>query len=288
MKKAIFTIMIGDDPTFEYTKKAMIAYAKKVSAELIVHTKNQYPIGKGNKLSPAKAAWLEKFHLKKLLEKYERVLYLDADIIITPHAPNIFETCPRLDAMYMLNEGYHDDRTKPIEQISSILSYDQTWPTKEGKAIYYNAGVMLFSRDANLFNYANLADLHTIYNDVYFYEQTYFNYLIAKHHLPMCDLALEYNRMEFFGINEDRLKAYFIHYAGMGYSGKAKYRYRTLIADYHRLYGDTDNMFVKTSKQIKYTWIYHRNSLRRLLAKIKKWSANPSYYLQKKINKTTK
>jgi lipopolysaccharide biosynthesis glycosyltransferase len=291
MKIAIFSIMIGDDPTYQYARRAMEQYANKVNAKLIILTRNEYSLdedGKKNLYSPAQMAWAQKLYLKQLLEEYDRVLYLDGDILITPHAPNIFVECPRLDVAYMLPEGLYVDRSKPVQQILSIFPLEKPWPKKQHKYLYYNAGVMLLSQKANPFKYATLSDLIKIYDSVDFYEQTYFNYLYVKHNITVEPLIPEYNRFDLFGDNEERLRAYFIHYAGQGYSSKHDCRYRTVIADYHLLYGEIDHSIIKYVKRQWFDLIYYRKKLCRLCSKIKKWGRHPVYYLSRKKPKVAK
>lgn len=287
MKRAIFTIMVGDNPIYKYTKKAMESYAKKVNAELIILDYNKYVLDKPNQkhgYSPEKAAWAQKLHLATLLENYDRVLYLDGDVLITPHAPDIFVEYSSLDVVYMLNEGLYIDRSKPVKQILSFFQLTRPWQKKQDKYSYCNVGVMLLSKQANPFKFSKLSDLTKIYKDVELYEQTYINYLIMQHNISLESLLPEYNRMDMFGNDEKRLEAYFIHYAGSGYSKTYELRYRTLIADYYCLYGETDCHFVRFLKNQKYHFIYYRKKLRRLFSKIKKWSKNPRYYLFRKKN----
>ena len=91
MKKAIFTIMIGHDPSYSFVHQTFQQYANKVNAEFICVTQLKYGLEiKSRGFSQRYAAWFEKIYMKDLLEKYDRVLYLDADILINPHAPDIF------------------------------------------------------------------------------------------------------------------------------------------------------------------------------------------------------
>lgn len=248
--------MIGHDPMYDYTFKAMWRYAEKVDAELIRCTKRNLNKKRGriNK----KLACDEKLHIEDLLTEYDRLLYLDADILITPHAPDIFQEYPRLDTIYMFDEG-NLDRTQAIQDILSIFPCDRPWPTKQGNPVYYNAGMVLCSKDSNIFKFAQISDLHRIYNCVEMYEQTYFNYLIVKHQQRMETVDLKYNQMCSFGNPEDRFNAYFIHYAGKGYSEDKKRRTYTIIQDYFKFYADDDPLLIKFKKRLNYFKFTIRN-----------------------------
>jgi len=235
MKKAIFTIAIGDDPSFQYSIEAMRTYAKKIGAELIVAREKRYPYIPFEKPNMGKSAYIEKLYVKTLLQDYDRVLYLDADILVTPHAPDIFAAYPREDTVYMFNEGLYEDRSQAIKKITTILPYKEPWPTEQGKHIYYNAGVILCSQQSNLFAYASVDMLLKVVT-VPFCDQTYFNYLINKHNLRAEAIHHTYNLMDIFDNAERRFGANFIHYAGNGYCKKPKHKYRVIIKDFCRLY----------------------------------------------------
>src|SRR3989344_7906914 len=95
MRTALFTICIGDF----YTKLSKVThptiknYAQKIGADFIVKTETSFPL-------PHYA----KFEIAKLLETYDRVLYLDTDILVSPDTPNIFDIVPQ-DCVGMLDEA---------------------------------------------------------------------------------------------------------------------------------------------------------------------------------------
>lgn len=249
MKKAIYTIMIGNNPMYDYTYKAMQLYADKIGADLIKCTKKNINNKKGkvNK----KTACDEKLYIKDLLKEYDRLLYLDADILVTPHAPDIFQAYPKLDTVYMFDEG-DLDRTRPVQEILSTFPCNTQWPIKQGRPVYYNAGVVLCSKESNIFEFAQLSDLQKIYKSVKMYEQTYFNYLLVKHQQRSESIDLKYNQMCELSTPEDRFDAYFIHYAGKGFSKSSKRRTYTIIQDYFKFYVDDDPLLIRCKKRLKY------------------------------------
>ena len=287
MKKAIYTIMIGDDPMYDYSFKAMQRYAKKVNADLISRTKTHYAddLNNGKRYRRNRPVCSEKLYVRELLKQYDRVLYLDADILITPHAADIFQQYPRLDTVYMFDEG-SQDRTKYVQGILSVLPCNNAWPTNGKDLIYYNAGLILCSKDSNIFALAKLDELRKSFTHLGgMYEQTYWNYLIVRHQLRSESVSSNYNRMAAFGDAEDRFNAYFIHHAGRSYTRKKKYRSGLLIKDYRRLYDDHESCIVRYAKDIKYIWLFYKNSLRRLAGKIKKYISSPMYHLRRACKK---
>ena len=174
MKKAIFTLAIGDNPMYRAAISSFKQYAKKVSADLIISDQLHYKLHVNNKKFDASPAWSEKLYMQEILKEYDRVLYLDADMLISPWADNIFEQCPELDAVYMFNEGAHIDRSQQADQINQVLG-EVDWPLDDGKMIYFNSGMILVSKQSGLFDNASAEEMQKICNEVKFYDQTYIN-----------------------------------------------------------------------------------------------------------------
>jgi hypothetical protein len=86
MKNIIVTMEINDtgdknkDPYDDVCRVARIKYAKKINCDY-------YSI-KTNKMSPL--LW-NKFQTYDVMNGYNKCLFIDADILITPHCPNVFE-----------------------------------------------------------------------------------------------------------------------------------------------------------------------------------------------------
>lgn len=238
MSNAIFTLAIGEkNPMYEAALLSFESYAKKVNAKLIVSKTLHYPITIQNPKYCASPAWAEKLHIGELLNQYERVLYLDADMIISPNASNVFERYPKLDTVYMFNEGKIQDRQSVINEIMKQKNTTLAWPTTNNKPIYYNLGCMLISKQSQLFEYAKLADLQSLCNHIKYYEQTYFNFLLHKHYIPHESIDRQFNRMDMLG-KKDYLEADFIHYAGRGFSNSSLKRELKYVNDFCFLFKD--------------------------------------------------
>lgn len=201
MKLAVVTVAIGD----HYSKLSVVThptikrYSEKVGADFISITKQ--------KVSRSTPHW-EKFQIYDLLKTYDRILYVDTDIIIRKCAPNIFDIIPEdclgifNEATFVLHREYAMTRAYEAYGITNI-----GW---DGR--YYNSGVMVISRcHRDLF----IKPKREVAN---FYEQSFLNIQIQKHATKIFDLPYQFNRMfcldQFLG--RERYECYFIHYAGLG------------------------------------------------------------------------
>ena len=249
MKKAIFTLAIGDNPMYKAALNSFRDYAKKVGADLIVSEQLHYKIKIKDPKYSASPAWPEKLYTAEILKDYDRVLYLDADILVTPNAKDIFEEYSDLDTVYMFNEGKHLDRSLPVEQITAELGQIENWTKLDNQYTYYNFGMFLISKQCPLFDIASLDEMQKVCNTVKFYDQTYINYIIQKHNIKNVCVDPEFNRMDFLGL-QDYKNADFIHYAGMGYRDGCFSREIRYINDYLNMYGNKHTEKEKTQLKL--------------------------------------
>ena len=148
----------------------------------------------------------QKLELGKLLEEYDRVLYLDTDVLVRDDAPDLFQLVPA-DKLGMLDESEYVDRKNLIIQYMLALNYDaKNW---DGK--YYNTGVMVLSpQHRSLFEQPALENEH-------FYEQTHLNHMISMSRTSVHPLPYRFNRMYFMDWKhgEHTCDSFIIHYAGV-------------------------------------------------------------------------
>lgn len=198
-KNLVMTIAIGDyyNALAQITHSTLKKYAEKIDADFLAITENQ--------ISNSTPHW-EKFLIYDLLKNYERILYLDTDLIVRIDTPNLFEEVPYFE-LGMFNEGpYTENRTLSFQQACS--EYGVICPEWDGH--YYNTGVIVLSRaHKNIFKKPE----KEIFN---FYEQTYLNIQVALNKTPMHNLKYWFNRMSCMDpyIGENRHSSYIIHYAG--------------------------------------------------------------------------
>lgn len=181
--------------------------------------------------------YCERFYICELLKKYDRVLYLDADIVITPKAPNIFDIVPtNCFGAFDENCGGIMDRNPMVEPLLHICP---EWPKNDYGYRFFNAGVMVVSKEhlfalENFLNPPNEPALWTHWPD-----QTYLNYLVSVANLPFHNITSNFNRMSMGepSTREKRFDASFIHYAGST-EYYEKQKYEVMKEDVRILYPD--------------------------------------------------
>jgi len=181
--------------------------------------------------------YCERFHLVELLKEYDRVLYLDADIVATPTAENIFDVVPP-EAFGAFNENrlYHAMDRDPM--VEALLHLCPQWPKIDGRYRFFNAGVMLASKNhvTAFEGFRSPPDEPALW--LHWPEQTYLNYLTVCAGLPFHDIGRKFNCMS-MGLKssrEVRFQADFIHYAGSSefYDGD---KYEIMQEDIRMLWG---------------------------------------------------
>ena len=204
-KIGIMTIVNGEryHNIWKRTEPFFNAYADKCGADLILL--ENIP---GNLPSPHWA----KFSIHELLKKeYDRIAFIDADIIIRSDAPNIFDLVPE-DQFGIFNEGNFVPRAVCIYEVKKV--FDINLPKWDGKT-YYNTGVMVVSKQhRHVFKVEE--EVKPLRNS--FGEQTYLNMKIIHSEVKIFPLSFRYNRMSLMDrVNGmTRLDCFFIHYAGDG------------------------------------------------------------------------
>ena len=200
MKFAVVTIAIGDkyQKMGEITHPRIKQYADKINADFIIIDKQ--------KISNTTPHW-EKFQLLDFLSQYDRILFLDTDVLIRKNCPNLFDLVPE-DKIGMFNEcPFVERRDVAMEMCADAYKMkDFRW---DGK--YYNSGVMIVSKCHRMLFRKPDFELSN------FFEQTYLNMMIQRMKIPIFDLQYFYNRMSCMDkiSAKDRYESYIIHYAGV-------------------------------------------------------------------------
>jgi hypothetical protein len=198
MNTAVVTICCGSffERLASITHPTIEAYARRLGADFIVwrefagHTMPHY----------------QKLELGRLLERYDRVLYLDTDVLVRDDAPDLFGLVPEGELGMLLESEYVDRRIDVIQYMIAVGYDARAW---DGK--YYNAGVMVLSPcHRDLFTQPTSETNHIK-------EQTYLNLMISRTRTKMFPLPYRFNRMYFMDwlYGEDRCDCYLIHYAGL-------------------------------------------------------------------------
>jgi len=141
----------------------------------------------------------------KALNIYKRVCFIDADVLISDKAPNIFDVVPA-GKVGMFNEApwVLERHLNDLKSWKELSGQD----LKQGQ--YYNTGVMVF--DNNL----DFGPPDFLVN--HYGEQSFINQHIVDHNVDVFELNYKWNRMSCTWIKGiDPRDAHFIHFAGQNY-----------------------------------------------------------------------
>lgn len=200
---------------YERCVHTIFRYAQSIQADFVCKGFKEYHV--------SNIPHVEKLHIGKLLDDYDRVLWLDSDIIVKPSAPDIFQYYPLEHQVYLLDEHLfvnhnQNDVIRNIMKTRGIFTwpvseYQGKLPSSKYRYSYFNTGVMLFSKEQKQFFAA--FDPKDYFEHIF--EQTYFNLLFMK----TCRIgALSYKFNSLVGFTkflvdfDPREDGYFVHYGG--------------------------------------------------------------------------
>lgn len=156
-----------------------------------------------------------KFKVGNLLDQYDRVLYLDCDILVRPDSPDLFKIVPE-DSFAAFNEGswcsFDEIKTRVglIGTAAQMLGID----TREFQMFchYFNGGVFLANRSHQHLFVLDHDDprLHEITVEQNFMNLRLYASKTKTYSLPIC-----FNAMSWRWPAEYIAENYFIHYAGL-------------------------------------------------------------------------
>ena len=208
-RRAIATLCIGDGARAwsRFTHEPMRMYARKVDADFVVFDQRKIGFKDSTGFNPV---LFEKYQVRDLLETYDRVLYIDGDILVTPHAPDVFSIVPpgKIGGVFEDFGTEKNDRRKIIQEVQAHLG-DVGW--QEG---YMNSGVFVVSREHRpaftLFETTGFFDGQ--------YEQTNTNWYFRKAGFEIANIDFRFNFMGIMRVHHGPIhrEAFFIHYAGKG------------------------------------------------------------------------
>ncbi|MBN1404673.1 MAG: hypothetical protein JW942_09445 [Opitutales bacterium] len=154
---------------------------------------------------------LEKYQLGPLLDRYERVIFADADLILTPNCPNLFDMLPA-ERLGVVADPAGEQMWKRDEEMANMQA--RFGALQGATPAYFNSGLMLLSGvHRELFSF----DAKTLLPGRW-PEQTALNYYSAKWELPRQYLPEKCNFLPgHCGWDEQaaRLEAWGVHYAGV-------------------------------------------------------------------------
>lgn len=211
--KTIATLVAGDDPRWrriaDLTIPTFRRYAEKVGADLV-----ELPRGHGHIL-------LDKFGVKNLLDQYDQVLYVDADIIIRDDCPNLFDLVPNGKFAAHNEINRIDDIKRDLLDHRRRVAAENQLDINIDDEVYFNMGVFLVDRShKSLFDVLPKSCEHLT-------EQAWLNLRLQQLGTPTMELpqcfngtAQRYRRY---------LEEYFVvHYAGDSLDRRLEYIPRDL------------------------------------------------------------
>lgn len=150
--------------------------------------------------------------LYKLFDKYDRLMSLDADIIINKICPNIFDEVPE----DCIGSIYEDKGTREVNRIKRINAIQSQFGDIGWERGYVNDGMMVASRQHK--------EIFTPINGQYFLlegnDDAHLGYQIFKMRFKVKELNYRFNHMSVFSEpwngSPNRFDSYIIHYAGRG------------------------------------------------------------------------
>lgn len=235
VRKAIVTLCIGTgyENIAKFSHPTLKSYANRIGVDFIVMD---------NKI--CKNNYYCKFYVRDLLEKYDRILFIDTDCFVLSTCPDLFEIVPE-DCFGLFNESSTipkkaDDANYMatnmwMKQCRALYGFDIRWNmgitrSREEWSPYYNTGVMLFGKQHK--------DLFIVPENFYKLpgpgEQSYLNCRILETKTKVFELSYKFNRItKIKTIDESVFDSYIIHYAN--YDGDPdlhENRYKEMKKDY--------------------------------------------------------
>ena len=183
MKYAVVTLCIGDvwKEMSELTHPTIKKYADKINAEFVIINKSKL-----NLADPG----FEKLQLIEILKYYDRVIYLDTDLIVMNNCPNLFDVVPE-DALGAFIEDQYWMISKEVDHRERIIQTQKRFRDIGWVIEYINTGVMILGKKhIEIFSLPSnyIVDLR---------EQTQLNYNIKYLGYWIHDIGLRFNKMDF-------------------------------------------------------------------------------------------
>jgi lipopolysaccharide biosynthesis glycosyltransferase len=216
MKRLIFTIVSGSNFSSiaeELVLPRMRKYAEKVGADFLqISNSDGY-------ISP----FFKRLDIYEFLNTWERVIYLDADIIIKDNASDLFDYVPEdelglFDETVLLERDWnHPENVTFLERYNEqlITAGESPLLPNAWNGKYYNTGVIVAStKHKILFTPHNI--LHPI--DIPDWDQDYINYLLVLLKMNVFDIGHNFNAIHWWRkcpfLNCTNSNIQFIHAAG--------------------------------------------------------------------------
>jgi hypothetical protein len=209
MRRALVIVSVGPSLELPFTLPWAERYARRHQFELVLL--RDFRIRKGPRFDRRKRGCFEKFQLHEQLTRFERLIYADADALLTPDCPNLLDLVPE-DAIGAVADDLGAEawkRQEEMEKAQAKLGRLDAW---DGR--YFNTGVLVLSACHREF-----LDPSRPMPGGRWPEQTGMNYWSARLGIPRMYLPSEYNltagNTADFAEADKRRRGRIIHYAGL-------------------------------------------------------------------------
>lgn len=211
-RRALVTLAIGNLDYFPRTSALMRCWAAREGWDFHVIDRRRLHY---NPNWPRRryAIHLEKYQLFDYFDRYERLIYLDADILVNPAAPDPFALVPEKSIGAVWDDVGPDAWKREEELVKLERRHGPLPPVNRRTPHFFNAGVLVMSRiHQSLWLFERRAFIRGRWPD-----QSLLNYRVLQERLPVVDLGSAFNRMPVHGTDwtdvESRRSAWLAHYA---------------------------------------------------------------------------
>lgn len=199
MSKLIVVVCIGHQTYFDYTIPALYKYAQDVKADVKIVTQQ-------NDFYKEKPHW-ELLHQMKILSKqtnYNEFLFIDADVLIKPNSPNIFDL--KGTHIHAEEHNWWGEEGGKL-QIREWTQNNYNFEITKRPHLYYNTGVIKTTLDDIKLMVEQFKE--PFYEAIF--EQHFLNYVFQKINLDIRKLDSKFN---FLGphTKEESKGNYFLHF----------------------------------------------------------------------------
>jgi len=211
MDKALVTLAIGLPEAERRTHAIFAAYARRFGLAFLVLDTPKFHLRPNLLIKRRVRFHVEKFQLHDILARYQRVLFLDSDILLYPDCPALLGLVPpgRLGCVY---DDLGPGAWKRREELEKTAARLGSLPG--GNRRYFNSGVMVLEAShRDLFRMDRKDFLRGRWP-----EQTLLNYRVLRDGVPLQILDETFNFMpdgqNGWELENRRKQAMVVHYAG--------------------------------------------------------------------------
>ena len=177
-------------------------YAAKVGADFRIYSTE-------DRKFDGTSFFMQKLGQWDYLRDYDRLLCLDADILIVPDAPDVFETFSEHGVFYGMDASY-TERARLLQPYIDKFGISLPTGSYPPRPRHINGGMWLLDRGCNL--HYDLAD----YIPCKGYEENFVSYMLAKNGVKVTDTGVKWNKI-CCDTSTLRRECYFIHHGGWGF-----------------------------------------------------------------------